>query len=65
MLNRRNFLKLAGAVGAAAFLDMYNVELVQAVEQAGEKGCQARMDAGAKRLRLYDIIIAGESSRYL
>lgn len=51
MLNRRNFLKLAGAVGAAAFLDTYNIELVNAVEQAGEKGIklvwlQGQSDSG-------------------
>ncbi|MFH0904217.1 MAG: hydrogenase small subunit [Methanobacteriota archaeon] len=38
MINRRNFLKLAGAVGAGMFLDIYGSNIARAVEQAGEKG---------------------------
>lgn len=38
MLNRRNFLKLAGAAGAGLFLDLYSADIVKAIEQAGEKG---------------------------
>ncbi len=38
MLNRRNFLKIASAVGAGMFLDLYSADIVKAVEQAGEKG---------------------------
>ncbi|MDP2754523.1 MAG: twin-arginine translocation signal domain-containing protein, partial [Nitrospirota bacterium] len=38
MINRRNFLKLAGAVGAGTFLDIYGSSIAQAIEQAGEKG---------------------------
>ncbi|MCZ7400310.1 MAG: hydrogenase small subunit [Candidatus Methanoperedens sp.] len=51
MLNRRNFLKIAGAVGAGMFLDLYGSDVVKAIEQAGEKGVklvwiQGQSDSG-------------------
>jgi Ni,Fe-hydrogenase I small subunit len=37
MLNRRNFLKLAGTVGAGIFLDIYSSDIVKAIEQAAQE----------------------------
>lgn len=52
MLNRRNFLKLAGTIGAGMFLDIYSSDIVKAIEQvAQEKGVtlvwiQGQSDSG-------------------
>ncbi len=69
MLNRRNFLKLAGAVGAGMFLDLYNSDIVKAIEQAGAQGVklvwlQGQSDTGCtvsltqgKHPDIYDAIM--------
>jgi hydrogenase small subunit len=69
MLNRRNFLKLAGTVGAGMFLDLYSSDIVKAIEQAGEKGVklvwlQGQSDTGCtvsltqgKYPNIYDAIM--------
>ncbi|MCX9014037.1 MAG: hydrogenase small subunit [Candidatus Methanoperedens sp.] len=38
MLTRRNFMKLAGAVSAGMFLNLYNSDIVKAIENAGKTG---------------------------
>lgn len=38
MLNRRNFLKLVGSIGAGMFLNLYNSDIVKAIEEAGKSG---------------------------
>jgi len=66
MLNRRNFLKLAGTIGAGMFLDIYSSDIVKAIEQvAQDRGCQARMDTGTERFRLHDLVTTGFSPGYL
>lgn len=69
LINRRNFLKLAGAVGAGMFLDLYSSDIVRAIEQAGEKGVklvwlQGQSDTGCtvslvqgKHPDIYDAIM--------
>jgi len=69
MLNRRNFLKLGGALGAGMFLDLYSSDIVKAIEQAGEKGIkliwlQGQSDTGCtvsliqgKHPDIYDAIM--------
>ncbi|MBU4492695.1 MAG: hydrogenase small subunit [Euryarchaeota archaeon] len=69
LTNRRNFLKLAGAVGAGMFLDLYSSDIVRAMEQAGEKGVklvwiQGQSDTGCtvslvqgKHPDIYDAIM--------
>ncbi len=69
MLNRRNFLRLAGAVGAGMFLDLYNSDIVKAIEQAGAQGVklvwiQGQSDTGCtvsltqgKYPNIYDAIM--------